>query len=91
MYDGGKCASSGFFAPYKVSQFSECVSGFGVEGLSGGLIEWTSTRTKTGKGYVVKGGAVGNEEKGTRCANRSDQRENFSQKHVGLRCCADPE
>ena len=87
-FDDQKCPRSGYFPPpYKVTQFPLCVSADKVWGLGGGLMEWTATRQ--GANYVVKGGAIGNEDKGTRCAGRSDRAENFSQQHIGFRCCAD--
>ncbi len=90
-FEDQKCPRSGYFPPpYKVNQFPLCTSHAGVWGLSGGLMEWTST--VQGNNYVVKGGAIGNaaaELKGTRCAGRSDRAENFSQQHLGFRCCAD--
>ena len=86
-YDDQRCPASGYFPPpYKVSQFPLCESGYGVWGLGGGLLEWTGT--KQGSNYVVKGGAIGNEEKGTRCAGRGDRAANFTQSHIGFRCCA---
>jgi len=88
VFDDQKCPPSGYFPPpYKVNQFPLCVSAAKVWGLGGGLMEWTSSMQ--GSNYIVKGGAIGNEDKGTRCAGRSDRAENFSQQHIGFRCCAD--
>ena len=90
-FDDQKCPRSGYFPPpYLVTQFPLCTSYAKVWGLGGGLMEWTSTMQ--GSNYIVKGGAIGNaaaEEKGTRCGARSDRAENFSQQHIGFRCCAD--
>ena len=87
-HDGQRCPRSGYFPPpYTVIQFPLCTGDTKVWGLGGGLIEWTST--KQGINYVVKGGIIGNEANGTRCAGRSDRAENFSQQHFGFRCCAD--
>jgi len=87
-FNDQKCPPSGYFPPpYKVNQFPLCESGYGVWGLGGGVMEWTAT-TK-GTNYIFKGGAIGNEEKGTRCAGRADRAPNFTQAHIGFRCCAD--
>ncbi|MCO4771831.1 MAG: SUMF1/EgtB/PvdO family nonheme iron enzyme, partial [Deltaproteobacteria bacterium] len=86
-FNDQKCPPSGYFPPpYRVNQFPLCESGYGVWGLGGGLLEWTATAKGTGK--LIKGGAVGNEEKGTRCAGRADRAANFTQAHIGFRCCA---
>ncbi len=87
-YDDQRCPPSGYFPPpYKVNQFPLCESGYGVWGLGGGLLEWTATAK--GDNRIVKGGAIGNEDKGTRCAGRGDRAKNFTQAHIGFRCCAD--
>lgn len=85
------CGGSGWFNPgYKVTQFGSCESGYGVMGLGGGLLEWTST--KAGDEYVLKGGRVGTDQKGTRCAARVPSAADPAGKergHTGIRCCAD--
>ena len=87
-FNDQKCPASGYLPPpYRVNQFPLCESGYGVWGLGGGLMEWTST--KKGTNYIIKGGAIGNEDKGTRCAGRADRAPNFTQSHIGFRCCAD--
>ncbi len=87
-FNDQKCPASGYLPPpYRVNQFPLCESGYGVWGLGGGLMEWTSTAK--GTNYIIKGGAIGNEDKGTRCAGRADRAPNFTQSHIGFRCCAD--
>jgi hypothetical protein len=81
------CPPSGWkLRAYEVTEFPRCLSGYGVHDLGGGLLEWTSGRE--GANNVVKGGAVGNELKGTRCAARSELPPATEQAHIGLRCCA---
>ncbi len=88
-YADGTCAESGYSRGDKVDGFPACKSSHGVWGLSGGLVEWTSTLTPNSRGYVVKPGGVGGDEVGTRCAGRSDRNETFAQIHLGARCCSD--
>lgn len=81
------CGGSGWFLPgYTVTRYQDCRSGYGVLGLGGGLLEWTSSKDR--ENYVVKGGAVGSDLKGTRCAGRSRFPASEKQSHIGLRCCA---
>ncbi len=93
-FQADACPASGWFPPFyavddysKADGFSTCVSGFGVVGLSGGVLEWT--KTKRGEKLIVKGGAIGNEDTGTRCAGRDGRAPNFSHASIGTRCCAD--
>ena len=76
--------------PYTLGKRQECVSGYGVLGLSGGVREWTGDahHTKNTR-KVVKGGLRGNAAKGTRCAFTNDEREGFSDEAMGFRCCLD--
>ena len=85
-----QCPSSGYVPKYRYNADAACRSGWSKAGpynLGGGAMEWTST--KRGDNYIVKPGALGNEEQGTRCAGRFDRAPNFAQIHVGVRCCAD--
>jgi serine/threonine protein kinase len=93
-FETDACPPSGWFPPYytildydKSDGFLNCVSGFGVVGLSGGILEWT--KTKRGDKLVVKGGSIGNESMGTRCAGRDGRAANFFHESIGVRCCAD--
>lgn len=93
-FQADACPASGWFPPYysiddfsKPDGFANCVSGFGAVGLSGGVLEWT--KTKRGEKLIVKGGAIGNESTGTRCAGRDGRAANFSHASIGTRCCAD--
>ena len=87
-YKAGSCLPSGFTAGDKVNSNSACSNDWGAFGLSGGIREWTSTGL--GDNYVVKPGTIGHDLVGTRCAGRDDRSANFSQVHIGVRCCADP-
>ncbi len=93
-YQADACPASGWFPPFytvddysKGDGFNKCVSGYGVVGLSGGVLEWT--KTKRGEKLIVKGGAIGNESTGTRCAGRDGRAPNFSHASIGTRCCSD--
>lgn len=82
------CPPSGWkLREYDVGEFDGCLSGYGVHNLGGGLLEWTSE--SDGANYIVKGGEVGNESKGTRCAGRASLAPSTEQPHIGVRCCAD--
>jgi serine/threonine protein kinase len=86
-FNSKQCPPSGWkLRAYRVSEFQRCLSGYSIHNLGGGLLEWTSS--KEGEGYVVKGGAVGNEQKGTRCAARSVLPPGTKQPHIGVRCCS---
>lgn len=90
-FDVRVCPGSGWFNPgYSVGKYAGCESGYGAMDMSGGLLEWTST--KEGDKYVLKGGKVGAEQKGTRCSARvpsASAPEGKEKGHTGVRCCAD--
>lgn len=76
--------------PYTVGSRRDCVSGYGVYGMSGGLREWTaSSPPNKDHRKVVKGGLRGNAERGTRCAFSVDVDKEFSESILGFRCCKD--
>ena len=65
-----------------------CKSGWNVFDMSGGAIEWTSTavpaQPKLGS---VKGGKLGNAQRGSRCAFSEDTNAEAANKAIGFRCC----
>lgn len=81
------CPHSGYVPKYRYNEHIACQSPAKVFNLSGGAMEWTSS--KRGDNYIVKPGALGKDAAGTRCAGRFDRAPNFAQIHVGFRCCAD--
>jgi serine/threonine protein kinase len=75
---------------YIIGARKECVSGYGVSGLSGGPREWTSkVAGSKGTRRIVKGGLRGGPAKGTRCAFAVDESVDFAEGSLSFRCCAD--
>jgi formylglycine-generating enzyme required for sulfatase activity len=79
---------------YGLGQFSNCVSGFGVNDMSGGVFEWTSSTPPTGAGPDVSGlrivrGGMSKEspEKSSRCTYRLRFETSVSGHEIGFRCC----
>ena len=86
-HDSSRCAPLGYRSsePYRANQFGTCANDWGVQGMSGGVLEWTST--KRGSGHVIKV-ANGSSVRQSRCA-ASDVRElGSSDVNLGVRCCA---
>ncbi len=69
-------------------EFRTCRSGYSVFDMSGNVAEWTAS--KSGSGYVVKGGASDRPGYDGRCAARRIQAPGLAKDNVGFRCCADP-
>lgn len=84
QYDEAKCPKQ----PGTVDASPECKSSFGVMNLSGGVPEWTfgaAAGSETRR--IIKGGQVGAEAWGTRCAAVTDDAMTFNNPSVGFRCC----
>jgi len=87
-WDPEACPKPGFFeGGYRLSDYPDCVSGYGVVGLTGGVGEWTST--SKGDGHLLKPSEVGSSPKHARCAGRTDRADDFKSQHIGMRCCLD--
>jgi serine/threonine protein kinase len=80
----------GLEGPYKIGDFEDCVSGYGVWGMSGGPREWTNTAPggKTSR-RIVKGGMRGKPARGTRCAFAVDESVKYADSSLSFRCCLD--
>jgi serine/threonine protein kinase len=77
--------------PYTIGSDKTCVSGYGVQGMGGGCNEWTFSKAK-GDRNIVKGGyAPGQEQGGTRCAARKDEKPSFAHQNLAFRCCVNDE
>lgn len=78
----------GLDAAYKLGDFPNCVSGYGVWGMSGGPREWTDSApgSKSSR-RIVKGGMRGKAVRGTRCAFAVDESVNYADAALGFRCC----
>jgi serine/threonine protein kinase len=87
-HDPSRCAPLGFLSsqPYSANQHPGCANAWGVEGLSGGVLEWTST--PRGDTYVIKV-ARGSSERQSRCATSDARDPGSSDINLGVRCCAD--
>ncbi len=88
----GACAPSGLNRgdPYLVGSYPRCVSGYGAKDMSGGCWEWTFSKKNERK--ITKGGyAPGQEEGGTRCGARKDEKPTFAHQNLAFRCCANDE
>jgi hypothetical protein len=87
-HDPDRCAPPGFLSaqPYKANQHPGCANEWGVQGMSGGVLEWTSTRR--GDSYVIKV-ARGSSQRQSRCAASDGRDPTSSDINLGVRCCAD--
>ena len=79
---------------YGLGQFTNCVSGFGVYDMSGGVYEWTSSTPPTTTGpdtsglRIVRGGMSADaEEKTSRCTYRLRFATTVTGREIGFRCC----
>lgn len=88
-FEKDRCGG-GLESPYQIGDADDCVSGYGVQGMSVGPREWTRTAAGTsGDRRVVKGGMKGNPQRGSRCAFAVDESANYSHGSLGFRCCLD--
>ncbi len=91
QYDPEMCGG-GVDQVYEIGSHQNCVSGYGVFMMSGGLREWTATEAGSkGNRRVVKGGLRGNPARGSRCAFAVDEAANYADTTLGFRCCLDVE
>lgn len=77
----------GMSADYRIGSLTDCISGYGVYGMSGGPREWTSSTAAGGERRVVKGGMKTNHARGSRCAFAADEWEKFAESTMSFRCC----
>lgn len=90
-YDEAICGGS-MRDPYTLGSRQECVSGYGVYDMSGGVREWTADAAGSRKARrIVKGGLQGNNARATRCAFSMDESAMYADSALGFRCCLDPE
>jgi formylglycine-generating enzyme required for sulfatase activity len=74
---------------YRIGSLKDCISGYGVYGMSGGPREWTSTTAGKGSAdrRVVKGGMRANHTRGSRCAYALDESARYADATLSFRCC----
>jgi len=74
---------------YRVGDLKDCISGYGVYGMSGGPREWTATAAGKGSAdrRVVKGGMRANHARGSRCAYALDESARYADATLSFRCC----
>lgn len=80
---------------YGAGQKANCVSGFGVQDMSGGVFEWTSSgQAGAGAGgefRILRGGlSRDNVPNSGRCTYRVRQNPESSGREIGFRCCSSP-
>ncbi len=75
---------------YVSGQFLNCVSGFGVMDMSGGVYEWTANApTPSGDERYVRGGMGAEKPQvSSRCTFRARYNTSVSNREIGFRCCA---
>ena len=77
---------------YGLGQFENCVSGFNVHDMSGGVFEWTSSNSSDdpkAELRIVRGGlSAQGAEQNSKCTFRSRRALGKSDHDVGFRCCA---
>lgn len=75
---------------YTIGMREQCISGYGVFELSGGVREWTAS-VAGGKNNrrVVKGGLRANHPRGSRCAFAVDESADYADTSLSFRCCLD--
>ena len=88
-FDEARCGG-GMDTPYHLGDHTQCLSGYGVVDMSGGLREWSATVAGSkGNRRVVKGGFKANNPKGSRCAFSVDESINYADGTLAFRCCLD--
>lgn len=82
---------------YGSGQFTNCVSGFGVQDMSGGVFEWTSSSGAAGssgessESRVLRGGySKENSPQSGRCTYRVRHGVGNAGRDIGFRCCGAP-
>ena len=76
---------------YRIGSYENCISGYGVFGMSAGAREWTSTGKGSAGRRVVKGGMKANHQRGSRCAFAMDESGGYSDASLSFRCCLSAE
>jgi formylglycine-generating enzyme required for sulfatase activity len=84
-FDPERCPSPGFNTRYRVADFPNCVGGYGVLGMSGGIGEWTDTQR--GEMFIIKPAMVGSAPTYSRCAGQAGLEDDRVEGNVGMRCC----
>ena len=89
----GACPNSA--QDYGLGQFSNCVSGFGVHDLGGGVYEWSASvpagEAENTDLRVLRGGmSEDNTVKTSRCTYRVRYAGSNSGREIGFRCCGSP-
>ena len=75
---------------YTIGMREQCISGYGVFELSGGVREWTATVAGAKNNRrVVKGGLRANHPRGSRCAFAVDESADYADTSLSFRCCRD--
>ncbi|MBL8616955.1 MAG: protein kinase [Deltaproteobacteria bacterium] len=88
-FDEARCGG-GLDAPYQIGDHEDCVSGYGVQGMSVGPREWTGSQPSSNTARrIVKGGMKGKAQRGSRCAFAVDESANFAGNNLSFRCCLD--
>ncbi len=72
---------------YRIGSLKDCISGYGVYGMSGGAREWTATGKGSADRRVVKGGMKANHIRGSRCAFAMDESARYADATLSFRCC----
>ncbi|HYG75768.1 MAG TPA: SUMF1/EgtB/PvdO family nonheme iron enzyme [Planctomycetota bacterium] len=83
----GACAKAD--QDYGIGQFTNCISGFGVHDMSGGVFEWTSSGPEGNDGErFVRGGMSPDYSATTaRCTYRGRFKATHFSREIGFRCC----
>ena len=76
---------------YRIGSLENCISGYGVFGMSAGPREWTSTEAGSAGRRVVKGGMKANHKRGSRCAFSMDESGGYADASLSFRCCLSAE
>jgi formylglycine-generating enzyme required for sulfatase activity len=86
-FAAGACPASA--QEYASGQYANCVSGFGVADMSGGVYEWTSSSSgeDSVERYLRGGMSADNASRSARCTYRVSYRANVASREVGFRCC----
>ena len=80
-----------YSADYILGSNENCVSSYGVYGMSAGPREWTATKAASGgTRFVIKGGTkIGHPVRAYRCAYYSEAPGTISDNQLSFRCCMD--
>lgn len=84
-YDDTVCGSQ-MGGDYRIGSLTDCISGYGVYGMSGGPREWTASEAGSDR-RVVKGGMRAKHIRGSRCAFAVDESARYADGSLSFRCC----